>query len=149
MHKRCTTFLSHAGATFKIAEISVKWNRSDKAKLRLRAFSNSKERAIRGGWRGGGGEIGLFTRNAFTLEERNRAWTHWTQWSRKILLVSLIVRVLGVFYWRDVWTMHLSDESLLLVASSLIELGSFFRFSFFQDRKLNSRCHQRKFYSSI
>lgn len=42
------TFLSH---TFKHCGNISKRNRSDKAKLRLRAFSNSKERAIRGGWR--------------------------------------------------------------------------------------------------
>lgn len=92
------TFLSH---TFKHCGNISKRNRSDKAKLRLRAFSNSKERAIRGGWREGG-EIGLFAWNAFKLEERNRAWTHWTQRSFSSPVyygVYIFVHTIFIFYW--------------------------------------------------
>lgn len=52
--------------TFKIAEISVNGTEAIK-QLRLGAFSNSKERAK---------SVGLFTRNAFTLEERTSSFAY-------------------------------------------------------------------------
>lgn len=146
------TFLSH---TFKHCGNISKRNRSDKAKLRLRAFSNSKERAIRGERGERSGYLHETLLNSRRGIEREHIG-HKDLSHRPCIMACTFLYTQFLYFIGDVWTMHLSDESLLLVAFRVFVdrtwfaiFLSFFNSQFFQDRKLNSRCHQRKFYSSI
>lgn len=146
------TFLSH---TFKHCGNISKRNRSDKAKLRLRAFSNSKERAIRGERGERSGYLHETLLNSRRGIEREHIG-HKDLSHRPCIMACTFLYTQFLYFIGDVWTMHLSDESLLLVAFRVFVdrtwfaiFLSFFNSQFFQDRKLNSRYHQRKFYSSI
>lgn len=146
------TFLSH---TFKHCGNISKRNRSDKAKLRLRAFFNSKERAIRGERGERSGYLHETLLNSRRGIEREHIG-HKDLSHRPCIMACTFLYTQFLYFIGDVWTMHLSDESLLLVAFRVFVdrtwfaiFLSFFNSQFFQDRKLNSRCHQRKFYSSI
>lgn len=151
------TFLSHTGATFKIAEISVNGTEAIKQSYGLeRSPIRRKERFVEGGERGErSGYLHETLLNSRRGIEREHIG-HKDLSHRPCIMACTFLYTQFLYFIGDVWTMHLSDESLLLVAFRVFVdrtwfaiFLSFFNSQFFQDRKLNSRCHQRKFYSSI